>query len=171
MLVTNKLRSILSPVSGWCFTCDMWGHMTSSHGGGLHWHSLGGDKETTWDMWHFVMTLAVNFSQIYKCGKIRPKYPLQKHDLGLKLAISWQHIDMIIRWANWYSWDHDVLLHPDVFLLRLSSAHCPRPTHTTAKWWRIWDAGVITVLCIQITASLPSSSLILAIRPHYVFTP
>lgn len=25
-------------------------------------HTLGGDKETTWDMWHFVMTLAVNFS-------------------------------------------------------------------------------------------------------------
>ena len=51
----------------------------------------------------------------YKCGKIRPKYPLQKHDLGLKLAISWQHIDMIIRWANWYSWDHDVLHHHNVF--------------------------------------------------------
>ena len=46
-------------------------------------------------MWHFVMTLAVNFSQIYKCGKIRPKYPLQKHDLKLKfecLAMTHRHL-------------------------------------------------------------------------------
>ena len=69
MLVTNKLRSILSPSPH--VTCE--GHMTSSHGGGLHRDTAkpGEDKETTWDMWHFVMTLAVNFrfTNVEKLGQ------------------------------------------------------------------------------------------------------
>ena len=81
---------------------------------------------------------------------------------------------MIISRANWYSWDHDVLLQLDVFtpivqLIVALTAHArltPEPNDDAFE-----TRGSLLYFVLQITVSLPSSSLILAIRPHHVFTP
>lgn len=137
--------------------------MTSSHGGGLHRDTAkpGEDKETTWDMWHFVMTLAVNFrfTNVEKLGQ-----SIRYTNTIFQLKDSWhQHLHNL---DNWYSWDDDVLLHPDVFTPVSSSVSLPTPRSLLSQMMthlRHW--GSLLYFVLQITVSLPSSSLILSSRP------
>ena len=142
-----------------------WGWVTQRHTA----KPASEDKETTWDMWHFVMTLAVNFrfTNVEKLGQ-----SIRYKNMDFLTKASWhRHLHNLV---NWYSWDHDVLLHPDVFtdIQCPAQSRCPRPAHSGAKWWRIWDTGGhYCTLCSRLRYHCHHQALFCPAVQHHVFTP
>ena len=139
-----------------------WGWVTLSY---THWVEIRRPHGTCGTLLWLLRSISV---QIYKCGRIRPKYSVTKTRFQTKsLDIN----IFMISPANWYSWDDDVLLQSAVFTPCVQHSLSPRQPHTSQMMTHLRHTGSLLYFVLQITVSLPSSGLILSIRPNHVFTP
>ena len=143
------------------------------------WHVHMGVGYTLWgeirrphgDMWHFVMTLAVNFSPNLQMWKNKAKRSVTKTRCRSSLQV--------LTWTS--SWFVQLIDIPGIlmfyfiltmFLSTRLSRPLPTPgAHQSQMMTHLRHTGSLLYFVLQITVSLPSSSLILSIRPNHVFTP